>query len=158
MSEKMLVKQIDGSLLAVDHLDTALETANADSASWKVDEYNNYVYTIVEHTTKIVIGNDHSHGIKYQTIGTSECVYRSYADEKQAIDYCEGRNSATFELSLSPNSDRYWHDWLFKTFGSSSSTRICDPVTYETICSIRKYVYVQNELFGSALEKEQTWD
>ena len=156
MSEQILIKQMDGSLLAVNHLDSNLESANGDSASWKVDEYNNYVYTIVENITKIVIDNDHSQGIKYNTLGTSERVYRSYADEKQAIDFCEGRNTNSFELSVGPTGASL-DSWMLETFGSCSSTRVCDPDTYEVVCSIRKYVYVQNELFGSALEKETTW-
>ena len=158
MSEQILIKQMDGSLLAVDHLESNLASANAESAKMQ-NEYDNYVYTIVEQITKIVLSvgnnmNERYHP-KYNTLGTSERVYRSYADVKQAIDFCKGRNSNAFELWLEGDTSMY--DWLFETFGSSASTRVIDPVTYEIIISIRKYVYVQNELFGSALEKETTW-
>lgn len=160
MSEQILIKQMDGSLRVVDHLDSNLEYANAESAKMQ-NEYDNYVYTIVEQITKIVLSigsnmNEQYHP-KYNTLGTSERVYRSYADEKQAIDFCKGRNSNAYELSLFADGETSMHDWLFETFGSSASTRVIDPVTYEIIISIRKYVYVQNELFGSALEKETTW-
>ena len=124
----------------------------------EISTFNNYVYTIVEYTTKAVSPSPFSKDKPPNIYATSSRVFRSYADEKTAAEVCEGRNNVqdwylSFNLPI-PTSEA---DWLLKHFGSSCATSTVDPVTYEVLITVLKYEYVKNELHGSALEKEQVW-
>lgn len=115
----------------------------------KIILYDNYVYTVIGHVTKAIADIGHEPIITNTTI----TVYRSYADEEEASEFCKIANSQRLYESLMGDTMR----WLLKYFGSCYCEMTPDPITFQTHLTVTKFEYFKNELHGSALEKEMTW-
>ena len=162
MTDKIYIKNPDGSLVQVDKLPVSLESDQQVYYS-PITKYDNYVYTIIEHTIKVVLRvaatTEKPNGmITFSKIyDPIDRIFRSYADEQAADELCKAFMTDVIAPSTHRNTPDILTEWVKNNLGSVNFTMGIDPVTMEYVLKVKKFEYVKNELFGSALEKEQTW-
>ena len=123
------------------------------------EEYHNYVYTVVEHTTKVQLDTvkrkNCDYSVRsYNVLEFSDTVVRSYANKIEAEKMCAERNCV--DCSYRPID--YIAEWAIREFGTNYVLNVSGPDNFAQIVTIHKFYYVENELFGSVLEKEQSWN
>jgi hypothetical protein len=122
------------------------------------DKFNNYIYTVIEHITKVrldtVKRKDRDYSVRsYNVLELSDNVVRSYSDKNEAE-----------KISNHLNVDGDFYDfnyvtaWAKTEFGTGYVKHVTGPDNFAQIVTVHKFYYVENELFGSVLEKDQSWD